>query len=366
MHPILAHKKHLRLYLAAWLPVLGLISVLLVMSGRLSWPDALALSIPLGFLNAFMCLAAWYLCRAFPLATTGFLRLLSLYAVASLLTSSLWVSIGKPIAALLSNVPPLEDLNDHYAEQVPLLFCVGILLFLLVVAVHYLLSSFETARQSERQALQVQILAREAELKSLRAQIDPHFLFNCLNSISALTSVDPAKARQMCVLLADFLRMSLVLGNRELISLAEEIALAMQFLAIEQVRLGPRLIIDKTIREATSACMIPPLLLQPLVENAVRHGIAQLVDGGVLRIETECRGERLIVKVENPYDPESARAAGKGIGMKNARLRLAAMFGNESRLDLRTSDNIFRVEVSLPAVMHGAQPQTARSPEGDQ
>ncbi|MBZ5498003.1 MAG: histidine kinase [Acidobacteriia bacterium] len=361
MHPILAQRRRLALYLAAWLPVVGLIVVLLDLSGRLSWAESLALAIPMGLLNAFLCLAAWYLCRTFPLGETGILRLFAIYAIASLLTSSLWVFIGKGVAATLAGLPRLTELNSHYTQQVPLLFGVGILLFLLVVAVHYLLSSFESSRQTERRALELQILAREAELKSLRAQIDPHFLFNCLNSISALTTLDPAKARQMCLLLADFLRMSLELGSRDFISLDEEISLACQFLAVEQVRLGPRLVVDKRIQESSRSCVTPPLLLQPLVENAVRHGIAQLLEGGPVRIEAETRGNRLRLTVANPYDPEAAPGGGKGIGLKNVRRRLMTLFGTEARMDLQKDDNMFRVEISFPARVKETESQSAEA-----
>jgi two-component system sensor histidine kinase AlgZ len=351
MHPILAQRKRLALYLASWVPVVGLIATLLVLSGRLPWVEALVLAIPMGLLNAFLCLSAWYLCRTFPLRQTSVLHLLAICAIASLFTSSFWVFIGKGLAAVLAVAPQLGDLNARYAQQAPLLFAVGLLLFMLVAAIHYLLSSFESSRESERRALQLQILAREAELKSLRAQIDPHFLFNCLNSISALTALDPAKARQMCLLLADFLRMSLDLGSRDAITLEEEVALASQFLAVEQVRLGPRLVIDQKIQESSKTCMIPPLLLQPLVENAVRHGVAQLVAGGPIRLEAERRGERLKIAVENEYDPDASAGGGKGIGLKNVRRRLATSFGTEARMDLQRSTNVFRVEISFPAIM---------------
>lgn len=351
MHPILAQRRRLVLYLVAWLPVMGLIAALLVLSGRLPWAEAAVLAVLMGLLNAFLCLSAWYLCRTFPLEETHILRLLAIYALASLLTSALWVTAGKGMAATLAGLPLLGDLNSHYPQQAPLLFGVGTLLFLLVLAVHYLLSSFESSRRSERRGLELQILAREAELKALRAQIDPHFLFNCLNSISALTTVDSAKARQMCVLLADFLRMSLELGRRDLISLEEEISLTTQFLAVEQVRLGPRLMVDKRIQESSKSCAMPPLLLQPLVENAVRHGIAQLLDGGSVRIETERRGEQLKVMVENPYDPEAPSSGGHGIGLKNVRRRLTKQFGNEAHVEVQKSGSVFRVEMSFPAMM---------------
>lgn len=113
--------------------------------------------------------------------------------------------MGQVWTLLLIRFPGFTGLDTRYAAEIPLLFGAGILLFLLAVAVHYLLSTFETAREAERRALELKVLAREAELKALKAQIDPHFLFNSLNSVSALISSDPAGARRMCVLLAEFL-----------------------------------------------------------------------------------------------------------------------------------------------------------------
>jgi LytS/YehU family sensor histidine kinase len=155
----------------------------------------------------------------------------------------------------------------------------------------------------------------------------------------------------MCLLLADFLRMSLDFGSRDFISLEEEISLASQFLAVEQVRLGSRLTVERRIDAQVGTCAMPPLLLQPLVENAVRHGVAQLPEGGAVRITIERRGERLRIMVENPFDPEAPPGRGKGIGLRNVRRRLQTMFGTEARMDLQKDTHMFRVEISFPANM---------------
>ena len=172
----------------------------------------------------------------------------------------------------------------------------------------------ERWREAETRQLALQVLAREAELKALRTQIDPHFLFNSLHSISALTTVDPAGARRMCLLLGEFLRLSLKLGAEDRIPLAEEMALVDRFLGIEQVRFGDRLRASVTLDPGAAACEVPPLLLQPLVENAARHGVAELVDGGLIDERAVRRGDRVIVSVENPCDPDRRVRAGAGVG----------------------------------------------------
>ena len=188
---------------------------------------------------------------------------------------------------------------------------VGALLFWLAAACHYLLIAFEASRDAETRAIELDLLAREAELRALRAQIDPHFIFNSLHSISALTASDPAAARRMCLLLADFLRETLRLGSNSRITLADELALAERFLAIEQVRLGARLQVTRETDPAGGDCLVPPLLLQPLVENAVVHGIAQLVEGGTIRLAATRDGFDADHHAREPLRPRSraARAA---------------------------------------------------------
>ena len=176
------------------------------------------------------------------------------------------------------------------------------------------------------------------------------FFFNSLNSISALIGSDPAGARKMCLLLSDFLRKSLQLGAEDLASLEEEMALVSSFLQIEQVRLGPRLQVSVDVDADAGKCLLPPLLLQPLVENALRHGIAHLLEGGRISIEARRIGERLLISISNPCDPDRpSRQAGKGIGLENVRNRLIALYGQDARLQAAGSPDHFRADLSMPA-----------------
>ena len=364
MNPIATQKGSLRVYLAAWFPVACLLATLLALSGRLSWTESVVVAFPLASEFAFICLPSWYLCRALPLRRTGFVRLFGVHTIAAFLSSTWWILTGKLYVSLLSFIPKFASLSERYNSEVPLLLGVGILLFYLAIAVNYVIGSFEVARESERLALEHEILAREAELKALRAQIDPHFLFNSLNSVSSLIATDSAGARRMCLLLADFLRKSISLGAQQNIPLVEEIALASNFLSIERVRFGSRLRVEQEIDEVSKDCLVPPLLLQPLVENAVNHGIAQLIEGGTIRIKTERRGERLRIAIDNPCDRERPQATRQGLGLQNVRSRLATLHGSESRVDVQEKDGHFRVELTLPAVVENKVPRDPQNTTG--
>ncbi len=178
-------------------------------------------------------------------------------------------------------------------------------------------------------------------------------MFNSLHSISALTAVDAGRAREMCIRLSDFLRNSLRLGERTTIPFSEELALARTYLEVEQVRFGQKLRVAQDIEEGCGDCEVPPLLVQPLVENAIKHGIATLVDGGEISIRGRRSADNLRFVIENPFDPEAPSTRKNGIGLANVRERLAARYGNAARMEVEVEGERYRVILSLPFVAEG-------------
>jgi hypothetical protein len=248
MHPLLTRISRLGLYLLAWVPLIAVSIYVLATRGSLSWAQAAAIAVPVYLFYALLCLAAWYPCRATPLGKVSFVRLMLTHLIAAVFISFVWTQVGRAISYAVLSPEQFDAMNRQYGPQVNAIFTVGILLYLLSVAFHYVLIAMEDSRRAEAQAVEARVLARDAELRALKAQVNPHFLFNSLNSISALTSVDPAKAREMCILLAEFLRMTLGLGEKSAIPLAEELALLERFLAIEKVRFGARLHVEEEIQ----------------------------------------------------------------------------------------------------------------------
>ena len=347
MHPILARLDRLGGYLALWCAIGVLESSILTRQG-LTWAEALVQVLPPLLVYAFICLSAWYVCRATPLATSHVSRVLTASMVAAWVGAALWLALSEAWLATLESMPEVAPITARYRAQTPFLFTVSVMLYLLVVAVHYVVLSFEAVRAAERQQLELQVLTRDAELRALRAQVNPHFLYNSLNSISALTGSDAAAARRMCLLLAEFLRTTLRVSMQQSITMAEELSLAEQYLSIEQVRFGARLQVERSIDEGALECQVPPLVLQPLLENSVGHGIAGLIDGGTIRLDIARRGERLSIVVENPRDPDALPRKRGGVGLDNVRKRLAIVFGGAARLDAAASPTGFRVAIDLP------------------
>lgn len=353
MHPVLARGARLALYLGLWVVVGLLLAGLVTTQGALGWGEAIAVALPLAAVFSFVCLSAWYVSRGMPLATTGTVRIAATAFTASLVSSAGWLVIARGWVGLVTRRSGVLAPDVVSSELQPLLFGFGVLLYLLSIAVSYLLMAFESSQEAQRRGLHAQVLAREAELRSLRAQIDPHFLFNSLHSISALTAVDPQGARHMCLLLADFLRDSLAFGSEERITVERELGLVERFLAIERIRFGDRLSMAVKAGDA-GRYQIAPLLLQPIVENAVTHGISHLVHGGTITVTAERLGDALRITIENPCDPDRPRRSGTGVGLANVRARLHALYGSDAWLSAGESGHSWRVEIGMPATEEAA------------
>src|SRR5512142_1231599 len=194
--------------------------------------------------------ASRFLCRAMPLRSAGFLQLIGAHAVSAVVAGGIWVAAWNGSAALLSIPVPL---NTSW------LFAVALLIYGVTITVQYLALETEVSRAAEAAALRYQVLAREAELRAFKAQVDPHFLFNSLNAVASLCGSSPQQAREMSQRLADFFRFMLRVGKLERITLGDELDLVSRYLAIEQVRFGSRLKVQLDTDEAAADCLVPPL-----------------------------------------------------------------------------------------------------------
>jgi two-component sensor histidine kinase len=337
MHPILAARGRLMLYLAAWVPLLALLALVSRTPGAAWLPTAGAL-VPACLVFSFVCLSPWYICRVQPLQLSEVTRLAATWAPAAIsgggvLAGTAWVA---------------SNLLRQPAPNAGLLAGLGAILYMLSAGLHYTALAAEASRAAEKREGEARSLARDAELQALRMQINPHFLFNSLHSIAALATQDGARAREMCVRLSEFLRSSLGLGSRESVPLREELALARSYLLVEQVRFGSRLNVIEEIDAGCEDCAIPVLLLQPLVENAVKHGVAGMVEGGEIRLSVTRRDGQVLVAVENAFDPDAAPANRLGMGVALVRRRLEVRYGGQARCEAGAHEGVYRVELRFP------------------
>jgi len=194
----------------------------------------------------------------------------------------------------------------------------------------------------------IEKMAKEAELYHLRQQLQPHFLFNSLNSVNALIHRSPEKAREMVLQLSGFLRGTIQKDDKKWISVREEAEHLQLFLNIERVRFGHRLMVNFNIEEEAKELQIPLLLMQPLLENAVKHGLYGVVGEVIITLELRMAGNNLEVTLSNPFDPSEGQAEGMGFGLETVKRRLYLLFGRYDLISSSFQENLFIVSLKIP------------------
>lgn len=345
MHPLLAPRRPPLAYLAFWA---GLSVIPYVLLGSATPLGGLTLTIASTLCFAFVPLPTWYLCRALPLRPGRIYRVLSIHGAAAAAWSVLFVAAARLVGELLGLFPEWSRLPREVSRSEGALFGVGALFYVLVAMFHYVLAELQLRHQALEREAALAVQAQRAELQALRAQVHPHFLFNSLNTVSALIGYDPDKAREACVLLGEYLRRTLRAQDQALVPLRDEWSLCERYLKVEALRLGERLRVDAQLEATAGGCLVPSLLLQPLVENAMTHGISLVEEPRPLRVRAERRGTRLVIELENGVDP-APRARDGGVGLTNVRARLFAHYGKEASLRIEKDAERFLVRLDLPA-----------------
>ncbi|MFT6984109.1 MAG: sensor histidine kinase YesM [Crocinitomicaceae bacterium] len=226
---------------------------------------------------------------------------------------------------------------------------VSVLLALLLVvawnAIYFTFHFFQKSRNQEISNLELAASNKESELKNLRSQLNPHFLFNSLNSIRALVDLDPVKAKMSITTLSNLLRQSLVLGKENLVDLTSELALAKSYLDLEKIRFEERLNVDWEIDNELENFEIPPFSMQMMVENAIKHGISNLKDGGVVKVKAYREEDVVFLEVINSGDLKDV--VDLGVGIQNIKQRLALQYGDAASFNIKEVDGYVYAKMSF-------------------
>lgn len=233
----------------------------------------------------------------------------------------------------------------------PVRFGIGFLLIALTSTISLSWYSFLDQKEKEQRQADIEKLTREAELFKLRQQLQPHFLFNSLNSISALAGTKPEEARRMIQQLSDFLRGTIKKEEHQFVTLAEELQHLQLYLEIEKVRFGHRLETIIEADEQTLQLKLPSLLLQPIVENAIKFGLYDTIETVTITVSAQKQIDLLIVEVKNPFDSQTSSVQkGAGFGLSSVKRRLHLLFARMDLLSTETKENIFITTLKIPQV----------------
>ena len=348
INPITGNRTYLLAYILIWVIIAIIQMILIKVFFRIEIGPAFADSLIVNLLHAVTGLAIWFPVRFNPLSAKNIINPLIAIFVTGIVTVSFWV--GMSFFILKSIFPGNEDYLLFLHISIPNRIITDFLLYIVLVLVYSLIIYNINLKERLSNEANLKTLVREAELNMLKAQINPHFLFNALNSISLLTKKDPAKAREMIIKLSDYLRYSLRYGDDSMTTLLEEMENMERYLEIEKVRFGEKLLFKRDIQDSALSCRIPNMILQPIMENAIKHGVYESIEPIAIEISAEITGNELSVTVENEFDPENVPRKGAGIGLKNITSRLLLIYGRDDLLNYKKNDSKFYVYIKIPQV----------------
>jgi LytS/YehU family sensor histidine kinase len=258
----------------------------------------------------------------------------------------IWVSASYNILNILFGSSELY--KSFLSASIPYRIISGGLFYVMLGLAYYLVVYNTNLQEKMREGARLNELLKESELNMLRSQINPHFLFNSLNSISSLTITDPEKARDMLIKLSDFLRYSVSTNAAGFTSLEKEMTNIQRYLEIEKVRFGDKLVFEFKMDGDCKNHLIPAMLLQPLFENAIKHGVYESTEQ--VKVEMDCRFDSgcLEITIWNDFEPGARARKGAGVGLKNIRERLKLLYKSDSLMKTSVSGNKYQVFLCLP------------------
>ena len=264
--------------------------------------------------------------------------------ISALILVLIWISLANFIIDIVYVTPDSQSLGN---TLVPGKIILGILYYMVIVLIYYLMIYYQNFKQRIEREGRVEARYKEAELNTLKAQINPHFIFNSLNSISSLTISDPKIAQEMIVKLSDFFRMTLKREQTQLAYLEEEISFSKVYFEIEKIRFGDKLNYHIICSKKLKSYQVPHLILQPLLENAIKHGVQESIDKVDITLNCSKESGYLLLRITNQYDPDY-ESNGQGIGLNNVRDRLRIIYEQDNLLEISKKDGKFNALVKIP------------------
>ena len=346
LHPILRNRRNLIVYAIIWTIIGSLNTFILAYFYDFSLPVSFLESLIFNILFATLGIGIWYPVYYTDLEKNRISYFLTNHLAASSLAVGLWVWLSYVIMTSVF-IDDKEYLN-YLNASIPWRIGIGFLLYVLIASNYYLIIYYQNFKDKLVRESELKSLVKESQLSSLKSQINPHFLFNSLNSISALTMVSPERAQDMVINLSDFLRYSLSHKNESLTTFEKELQNIDRYLKIEKIRFGRRLNVDKEISEPCLRYYLPGLILQPLMENAVKYGVYESTEQSNINIQATCTDEVLEIIIRNDYDPDFISKKGEGIGLRNVISRMKIQYGHEDLIRISKTDTSHEVRLLFP------------------
>lgn len=346
LNPILKNGSALFIYVVIWTLVAGLHFVLLRFFYHFSYAVSITDAAFSNFSFALLSLSSWYIVRYVNVEHKGTVNLVINHFIAAIILSGLWTGVNYFLYYEIFADYTLY--NNFLAKSLAWRFASGMLFYFVIILIYYLIIYYHNYQNKRIDELNLRNIVKETKLSYLKAQLNPHFLFNSLNSISSLTTIDPEKAQEMIIKLSSYLRFTLDQKENKLIPFEDELENCQLYLEIEKIRFGKRLKIENIIDENSCNIKVPNMILQPLYENAVKYSVHESIDTITITTKTEMTNKAMEITISNNIDKNSIARKGKGIGLKNIKSRLKLIYNSDDLIKINKAEDRFEVKILVP------------------
>lgn len=345
-HPVLNNRVRLIVWWLVWLFLAAGQTLLFYYAYGKFFNFSILDSILSLLIYSGIALSLWYPFHYFNKERTKALSLITNLVASGAISVALWAVLTKGIMLLI--LPEKSNYQAYWDATFPYRIGTGVFIYGLIVLSYFLFVSLLNLSEKNAKEARLESLVKETELKMLRSQINPHFLFNSLNSVSSLTITDPEKAREMVIKLSEFMRYALSKKEEQFVSFRSELENLRLYLDIEKVRFGERLFTEDHIDENCLEIKMPPMLLQPLFENAIKHGVYESIE--LVKIITHAKiiDNHIEIIISNNFDPAPSSKKGTGTGLLNVARRLELFYGKKAAIKTVKENGIYSVALYIP------------------
>jgi hypothetical protein len=346
INPFVKNVKSFSVYLISWIFTFLVHTSILYFVIELPLKECLLDSFVFNFIFFILGISFWYSTKFISFEIFSTLKIVTNHITAAFFASGIWLVLGYWI---LSNLFEGNRIYQNFLyDSLVWRFFIGMFYYFIIVALIYIIIYYGNFQEKVLKEAELKSLVKEAELKSLKYQINPHFIFNSLNSISALTLTQPELAREMTINLSTFLRKTLSSNEVQKSSLIDELKSAKLYLDIEKIRFGDKFTYTEEINEACKGLEVPSMILQPIFENAIKHGVYESIEPVNIHFKCEEQIDYMKITITNNFDEEAVPHKGEGIGMSNIQSRLRMIYNQDNLLKFSKKDGIFTVNVFIP------------------
>ena len=345
VNPFLKYARYFILYISVWI-LLSIVQIILLSFSDYSLNKIILDVIINNNLFALLGLIVWYPVYFSNLDKKPLIIVLLTHLASMTVVILIWTHLGLYILTLLCENDPgyVEFLNRSHVMRNG----IGVFFYVILVLIYYLIIYYSSFQEKLLKESDLKTLVKESELASLKSQINPHFLFNSLNSVSSLTISNPERAQEMIIKLSEFLRYSLGKDQKEKTTLKSEIENIQRYLDIEKTRFDEKLDLKIVLNKNCESALLPNMILQPLIENAIKHGVYENTDKTEIEIDCYSNEDYLEIFIRNNFDPDAVPRKGTGLGLKNISHRLGILYSRNDLIRINRENNIFEVRILIP------------------